>query len=205
MKFKEPKVSIVDITAFDAPVEFEMAYLSLCAERRERVDLYRKEDDKKRALAASVLLRESLFELGVSDFSIVCGENGKPYLKDSEDIFFSLSHSGNYAVCAIYNKEIGVDVEKISEAQEKLIRKVTTDSEYDFLMSLDEEARNEQFARLWTAKESYVKRDGSGFIIPPTELSVDLSGELSISRNGNRENISFEEITLSGYKLTVCY
>jgi 4'-phosphopantetheinyl transferase len=144
-------------------------------------------------------------KIGVSDFSIEYSSHGKPYLKARDDIFFSLSHSGNYAVCAIYDKEVGVDIEKVSEAGEKLIRKVTTDSEFDFLMSLEQKARNEEFMRLWTAKESYVKRDGSGFLIPPTELAVDLSGMLSISRNGKSENVSFREISVSGYKLTVCY
>ena len=205
MKLKEPVVKVCEISAFDAPEKYEKAYSSLCAGRRERVDSYRKEDDKKRALAASVLLQDCLSESGVSVFSIVYGENGKPYLKDRCDIFFSLSHSGDYAVCAIYDREVGVDVEKISGASEKLIRKVTADSEFDFLMSLDKSACNEEFARLWTAKESYVKRDGSGFLIPPTELSVDLSDVLSISRDGKRENVSFREIPIPGYKLTVCY
>lgn len=205
MKFNEPAVGIFDVTAFDNPAEFERAYLALCASRRERADRYRKEDDKKRSVAASFLLQKGLSQLGVFDFSVKYGEHGKPYLEDREDIFFSLSHSGSYAACAIYDKKVGVDVEKISSASEGLIRKVATDSEYEFLMSLQENARCEQFARLWTAKESYVKRDGSGFLIPPTEISVELSETLSILRNGKRENVSFKEIPLLGYKLTVCY
>lgn len=205
MKFKEPAVRIFDITAFDDPAEYEKAYLTICAERRERVDLYRKAEDKKRALAASVLLKESLSLLGVCDFSIGYGSHGKPYLKGRDDIFFSLSHSGNYAVCAVYDGEVGIDVEPVSSVTEKLIRKVATEKEYELLKSLDETERSEQFARLWTAKESYVKRDGRGFLIPPTELSVTLVDALSISHNGKNVRVTFKEIPLSGYKLTVCY
>ncbi len=205
MKLKEPKVRIFDITAFDDPSEYEKAYRALCDERRARVDLYRKEDDKKRSLAAGLILQDSLLDLGVCDYSIEYAPHGKPYLKGRDDIFFSLSHSGNYAVCAIYNKEVGIDVEKVSEVPIKLIQKVATEEESDFLMSLQESARGEQFARLWTAKESYVKRDGSGFLIPPTELSVNLAEKLSISKNGKREDVHFKEIPLSEYKLTVCY
>ncbi len=205
MKLTEPKVRIFDITAFDNPAEYERAYLTLCDERRARVDLYRKEDDKKRSLAAGLILQDSLFDLDICDFSIEYGSHGKPYLQGRDDIFFSLSHSGIYAVCAIYDKEVGVDIEKVSEVPVKLIRKVATEEESDFLMSLDERVRGQQFARLWTAKESYVKRDGSGFLIPPTELSVKLGETLSISINGKREDVEFKEIPLSGYKLTICY
>lgn len=205
MNFNEPEVSVFDISAFDNLTEYEKAYRSLCAERRERVNRYRKEEDKKRALAASVLLQERLSNLGIRDFSIECGAYGKPYLKGRDDIFFSLSHSGNFAVCAVYDREVGTDIEVVSNVSEKVIRKVTTDEEFELLMSLGEAERNEQFARLWTAKESYVKRDGSGFLIPPTELSVDLGETLSISNNGKRKDVYFKEIFLSGYKFTVCY
>ena len=42
---------------------------------------------------------------------IATKENGKPYFVEHRDIYFNLSHSGEYAVCVIGNTENGIDIE----------------------------------------------------------------------------------------------
>lgn len=72
------------------------------------------------------------------------GERGKPFFPERPDIFFNLSHSRGAAVCAVHDKTIGVDVEKIRPAPKRLAN------------GLEDRA----FFRLWTAKEATLKRDG---------------------------------------------
>ena len=73
-------------------------------------------------------------------------DGGKPYFLQRSDICFNLSHSRGAVVCALHDREIGVDVEKLRAAPKRLA---------DGMEDLD-------FFRLWTAKEATVKREGRG-------------------------------------------
>ena len=74
-------------------------------------------------------------------------EKGKPYLDKD---YISISHSGEYVVVAISEKEIGVDIQKI-EYREKVVS------------LFSEEVKDaHMFTRLWALKESYGKYLGIG-------------------------------------------
>ena len=69
---------------------------------------------------------------------ISCGKDGKPELVGS-GIFFNLSHSGNYAACAVSDSPIGLDIQAKSGQQEVQLchrRKILT------LQSLSAEERD---------------------------------------------------------------
>ena len=96
------------------------------------------------------------------------GPHGKPYLTGAlEDIYFSYSHSGRYqaALCALC--EVGLDIEDISErpALDKT-RLMNISSRFfaaDECKLLEEAGYGqEEFFRVWTGKESYVKFTGGG-------------------------------------------
>ncbi len=205
MKFEKPEIRIFDTAVFIDPSEYEKAYLFVDSDRREKADSFKLQKDKLLSLGAGYLLKKTLNEFGVDAISIEYNREGKPCLKNRGDLFFNLSHSGKYAALVLYDNEVGIDIQKISNASEKLIRRVSTDKECEYLMNLPKEKRNEEFARLWTTKESYLKFRGIGLAASLTELEVNLRGELSLSINGKREAVSFIEYPLSGYKLTICY
>lgn len=84
----------------------------LCPHKRERVLKMRFEDDRKRSLAANLAARRAAADfLGLEedDIAITCDSDGKPLC---DGCFISLSHSGDYAVCAASSFPIGVDIEK---------------------------------------------------------------------------------------------
>ena len=47
---------------------------------------------------------------------------GKPYIENS-DIYFNISHSGSYILCAVGNEEVGVDIEGVHKFSESLKKK----------------------------------------------------------------------------------
>lgn len=96
--------------------------------------------------------------------SKVCvGEHGKPYLQNSSDIFFNLSHSGDYVLCGIAERQIGVDIQKrhdkdVSGVKEKIHN--AQDKEEDFFL-------------LFSAKEAFCKCTGEGLQRDLSHIAVD--------------------------------
>ena len=51
----------------------------------------------------------------------ICREtHGKPVLKDCTNLFFNISHSGDYAVCAVSKQPVGIDIERIRRTSRTL-------------------------------------------------------------------------------------
>ena len=96
--------------------------------------------------------------------SKVCiGEHGKPYLQNSSDIFFNLSHSGDYVLCGIADRQIGVDIQKrhdkdVSGVKEKIH---------------NAQDKDEDFFLLFSAKEAFCKCTGEGLQRDLSHIAVD--------------------------------
>lgn len=150
-------------------IKVDERFYELCSgisvERQARVERYRKPKDKIRCLYAELLLKHALMDQGLDlyDIEFEYGASGKPALKKSLGVEFNLSHSGDWIVCAISEKPVGIDVEHIKERDfELLARHCLTDAEQLELASLNPEARKDYFFKRWTIKESYVKKLGVG-------------------------------------------
>lgn len=89
---------------------------------------------------------------------------GKPFFPGREDCFFSLSHSGGIALCALSDGPVGVDVELVRPRRAGLPA---------YVLSRGELARFdgswEEFYRLWTLKESWCKREDVP-LFPPRDV-----------------------------------
>lgn len=96
--------------------------------------------------------------------SKVCiGEHGKPYLQNNNDIFFNLSHSGDYVLCGIADRQIGVDIQKrhdkdVSGVKEKIH---------------NAQDKDEDFFLLFSAKEAFCKCTGEGLQRDLSHIAVD--------------------------------
>ena len=114
--------------------------------------------------AAHTLLRAAVAsKLGVSEeeIKILKDDKGKPYVDGQSGVFVSLSHSKGIVMCAVSDKEIGVDVELCSKRRKSVESRVFTEGELSLVDdSVDE---NKAFFTLWTLKESYLKAIGTGF------------------------------------------
>ncbi len=105
------------------------------------------------AAARKLLSYAAKIEYGVdiADYTEKRTPNGKPYF-DGAPFCFNLSHSGDYAVCALSDTAVGVDIEKIVPISLKVMRRFFGKS----VLSPTEQMR------LWTRYESYGKMAGHG-------------------------------------------
>lgn len=162
--------------------------------RRERARSYKNEGDFLRCLAGGLLMQKAL---GTDDVAIE--ENGKPYLPDGPH--FSLSHSGSWAVLAVSDAPLGVDVEKAGGRNWRRLMGRLHPREIEALrLCAEPEAL---FYRIWTRKESYVKMLGRGLSMDFRAFCVyDETGEARIHA---APPVFFHEYAdLPGYALTVC-
>ena len=82
------------------------------------------------------------------EVEIVRKEGEKPRF-DTEEAYFTLSHSGGVMMLGISHSPIGVDIEKIRDIDYK---------KFDFIDADD----LEDFFEKWTERESYLKFTGEG-------------------------------------------
>lgn len=146
------------------------------SERAEKVSRFRFDKDKCLCLGAGLVAEHMLREAGADDLSLALSQHGKPYLANHDNIFFNISHDGELAVCAVSDREVGVDVQKKTAYDPKVAQRVFTESEIVFIESSKD--RDETFTKLWVRKESIIKLLGVGFLCDPKKYStIENSGK----------------------------
>lgn len=147
-------------------------------ERYKKMQKYRFPIDKIRSLFAEVLVRYALkkhFAMEGADIAIDTNEYGKPYLKDVENVYFNVSHSGDWVVCAVSDQPVGVDVEQIKKNSFEIADRFFSEKEAKAIQ--ESEVGQELFYKYWTLKESYVKAEGKGMSIPFDSFAFTIDGE----------------------------
>lgn len=81
-----------------------------------------------------------------------------------EGVYFNISHSGKYVVCAVGDSEMGIDVQKeVMLKEEELLQLCNRFfTEFEFRSLQSSKNRIDYFHKLWTLKESYIKYLGTG-------------------------------------------
>lgn len=143
------------------------AYLHslLHPDEKHRAGRYHQPQDRQRFIVARGLLRLLLSRyvaVAPTDIAFATDATKKPFLKDSPDWHYNVSHSGDWIVMAVAQTGVGVDVEKI-------------EPDFDFgsvtapLFSREEQrVMNEStnarplFYELWTRKEALAKATAKG-------------------------------------------
>lgn len=74
-------------------------------------------------------------------------------------LHFNCSHSGDFVVCAVSHRPIGVDIERIRPMNPRIFRTLT-DAERSCMEQLPPSLQDAAFLRLWTLKESWIKCRG---------------------------------------------
>ena len=134
-------------------------------ERKRRIRSLRHAESQRQSLGVGILLFQALRERGLDAqrADIQAGACGKPFLPEHPEIQFSLSHSGEWVMCAVGGLPVGCDVEKTGRGTGQLVRRFFHPEEQKALAaSAGSEEWSEMFTRFWTRKESLLKAKGTG-------------------------------------------
>ena len=144
-------------------------------EKQKKIQDIRKEKDRFCSVIGYMLAVKVINEnygIAKSEIEFFFDGNGKPFVKN-EGIFISISHSDDLVICAVSDKVIGVDIEKIRNVNLRTVRKFCTEEEkiYIFGKVPDESSFENvsdnillRFFEIWTKKEAYGKMLGSGVL-----------------------------------------
>lgn len=183
--------------------------LSPC--EKENVFSMRGDELKKGSLLARALVRTTIarYQINsqVSPRSLKFRRNvhGKPEVEwqHSDDwhpppLHFNISHTSSLVACGVtIGLPIGIDVEdkqrRIKNNILSFARRYFTQHEVEALTSIsDPEVQRQEFIKLWTLKEAYVKALGRGFSDSPfstftIRFRAETSGNFHVSGNSNFE------------------
>ncbi len=194
------EVYFYDVSPLKNKDVFEACFLVASPQRKEKIENLKTEKDKILCLGVDVVLKKILAEdtkFCETDFK--CDSLGKPFLQNEkgEKMCISVSHSGDFVMCAVSDKEIGVDIEKQRKVKLKTAEKFSeNEKKYIFSAENPETA----FFKVWTFKESYLKTVGIG-------IRQELDSFETTDFCGNPQmcnGYSFFEIEIPGYCVAVC-
>lgn len=135
------------------------------------------------------------------DYEIAYNSQGKPYFLTKCEIFFNLSHSANYVVCAIGNRAVGIDIEGGRKGRQNLAKRFFDASETEWINECDSD---ERFIRIWTLKEAYGKATGQGVLDILSKIVYRLEkGEMIAYMCGIPQNLTIVEKEVDGFRLSV--
>ena len=157
------KIYVLDVSHISEN-ELDICLNRLSKFRRKKVNSLSKLTDKKLSVGVGLLLDIALKPYGLNecDMTYRVNEYGKSEFENLPDIHFSISHSGNYAVCAISDNRLGCDIEKIGRVDMKIANRFFTKAECERMKSLNFDEQKFELAKIWTIKESYGKALGRG-------------------------------------------
>ena len=197
-KSENMKVYYMNVKSINADDEKWFKYLS--QKRIEKVNRLKKANKKSQSIGAELLLNYAVNGDIKKTVKWDTENGGKLYLTQNKDLYVNLSHSGGYAVCAVHNKDVGIDIQHLRECDMNLAKRFFTAEETEYInCSAD---KNNAFFEVWTKKESFVKAIGTGLTIPLDSFSV-----LSDTIRYDGKTYCFKEYSVGedDYKMFVCY
>lgn len=153
---------------------------SLSIEETIRAGRFQFERDRRRYEAVHGVLRIIMSRyLGCAPAQVhyQVTSKGKPFLANSSELYFNLSHSHERALVAITNSHpIGVDIEQIRPLDDlnALARQCFSAYEYQQFAALPAPDNLQGFFNAWTRKEAFIKAIGDGLSYPLANFDVSL-------------------------------
>lgn len=162
----DPEIFAVELKSDIAESVFDYLFRFADKNKQERINRMKMKPDKDLTLAGDILAKAAIkkvFGIPIADIKFGYEESGKPYAAGLPDVHFNISHSGSIAICAVYDKPVGIDIQKMKNSDfNSLAKRVFTEKEQELFSRSAQDSRKEQFFRIWTAKESYIKYLGTG-------------------------------------------
>lgn len=118
---------------------------------------------------------------GPRELEFIYNAQGKPALSSPaarHPFSFNLSHSGDFALCAIAGFDtVGADVEACRESRDliPIARRFFSPAELAQLLALPQEQHTAAFYQCWSSKEALLKAWGTGLSTPLDRFTVRVS------------------------------
>lgn len=193
------KLYRINIQNIADPLQDQRLLNLVGTERRKKVMRYYRPDDRKRSLGAGIIIRKILTENGLSESNLKYSENEKPVV---DNLFFNISHAGDYVVGVLSDCEVGCDIEKNDNAPLKIAEHYFYSSELDYIKTAND--KNKAFFTLWTLKESYMKMTGRGMSLALDAFEVAPTADGFILGKSQKKRGFFRTMEFDGYIFSVC-
>jgi Phosphopantetheinyl transferase len=169
----------IDVATFIANTKKEnVTYFRkvLSMEEIRRADKFFKQEDKNLSIVAHGLKRMVLSKaLTLPPGELAFGKKtlGKPFCLNTEDVFFSITHAGEWAAVTLSKRgEIGIDIEFNGDHDYQDIAQACFTKQ----QLAEYEATNfssQYFIKRWTQKESASKAMGDGLFANFSTIEID--------------------------------
>ncbi len=162
MIIKGVMLNFLDITTLSYD-DIVQAFEKMSVHRQTRICGFAHDDDLRRSVGADLLGRmtaAAFTGMSSDEIMIIQYPSGQPAVKDV-DCHLSLSHTGNYAMCAVSRRPVGADIESPNRNASRVCRKICSEEERQYIYASGE-FDSSRFAAVWTAKEAVLKMDGLG-------------------------------------------
>jgi 4'-phosphopantetheinyl transferase len=206
----------VSCSIFSVQIDFPLneslfpELLSLVSEeRRRRVERFVHRGDAWRSVLGEALARYCIGrreKCSANKVRFAVGEKGKPIADSPVRTEFNVSHSGSWIVCALDDRPIGVDVERIHAVDLAIADRFFSRREYEDLFRLADEERIERFFDYWTVKESYIKALGKGLSCPLGSFTILFeNGRIMMNADNELPLLHFRQYDIGDhYKCALC-
>ena len=139
--------------------------------RRARTEKLRNETARQESLAAGLLWVRAMECWGADPLTPVeLLPAGKPVFSAGMQSWFSLSHSGRYVLCAVSSKSVGADVQQMRKVNLSMARRFHPGEQA--WLAEQKESGAEEFFRLWTRKEAWVKAESGERMLSLSQSDV---------------------------------
>ncbi len=174
-----------------------------------QINRFRKREDALKKLYSELMIRKLIKEmLCIKDEDINICKNlyGKPFLDGHPNFHYNISHSASFAICAIANSPIGIDIEQITKIDLDVATEYFTQQEINYIFNCPFSEQRNAFFELWTLKESYIKQIGMGLSINLNDFSMIKSNfEWHVVSDLYGTNLFFHQYNfMNQYEIAVC-
>lgn len=186
---------------------FQNYYNIMSSYRQKKIMKYKFRKDRNLSLGAGILLDYGLKQYGLNecDMRYAAGNNEKPCFLDWPYLHFNISHSESMVICSFSNKEIGVDIEKITGIDSDIAKRFFCTSEYEYILSQTfDRKRKEAFFRIWVLKESFMKMTGLGMSLLTNSFEIILGDNITVKQCVDDQIYNFKEYKVDEFRIAVC-
>ena len=150
--------------------QWEMLLELVPQSRREAIEVIRRRGDRACSLCAGLLLAYARRRKQIpADAPEYKEAHGRPCL-DYGSWDYNLSHTSHWAVCAIGDERLGIDMEETERFRDhedrnrRLLEHIANEAERECFEGTEADREN-ALARIWTRKEAHAKRIGNGILM----------------------------------------